>query len=192
MKKSLYSFGGAGALILLAAATVAYAAPGERGGGWQKIDSDGNGAISQAERLAAAKLRFDELDADGDGKIDAGDREAKVKQAFAKMDANGDGAVSEAEFVAAQKARAEKRRAVSLRRGGQGRQGGGDRAADAGGWGRADTDGDKAISRAEFDAATLARFSRADANGDGNLTKEEAQAARKAIRDQRRAARRAG
>jgi hypothetical protein len=53
----------------------------------------------------------------------------------------------------------------------------------------ADTNGDKAISRAEFDAATVARFTKADANGDGTITKEERRAARQEMREQRKAAR---
>lgn len=199
MKNSLYSFGGAAALILLAAATASYAAPGDGGkrlsGGrvaaeWAKMDTDRDETISKAERLAAAQARFAELDVDGDGKIDTGDRDARVKQAFAKMDANGNGSVDEGEFITAQKARAEKRREGSARLGGQNRRGWG--GGDVGRWSRADSDGDKAISRAEFEAATLARFSRADANGDGTLTKEEARAARGVIRDRRGQARRAG
>jgi len=46
----------------------------------------------------------------------------------------------------------------------------------------ADTNGDKAISSAEFTAAAIARFDRADANGDGTLTTAERKAAREAMR----------
>src|SRR3546814_6927341 len=47
---------------------------------------------------------------------------------------------------------------------------------------KADTDGDKAISQAEFRTAALARFDAQDANKDGQVTAEERQAAREAKR----------
>ena len=50
---------------------------------------------------------------------------------------------------------------------------------------RADTNGDKMISRAEFEAAALARFNRVDANKDGKITKEERQAHRAEMRSKR-------
>ena len=40
----------------------------------------------------------------------------------------------------------------------------------------ADSNGDKAISRAEFRAAAEARFAKADTNGDGKITQEERKA----------------
>jgi hypothetical protein len=54
--------------------------------------------------------------------------------------------------------------------------------------GKADTDGDKAISQAEFQTAALARFDAADANKDGQVTAEERQAQRGAWRAKRGAA----
>jgi hypothetical protein len=44
----------------------------------------------------------------------------------------------------------------------------------------ADTDGDKSVSRAEFDAAIAKRFAAMDADGDGKVTAEERDAAREA------------
>jgi hypothetical protein len=46
--------------------------------------------------------------------------------------------------------------------------------------GKADTNGDKAISQAEFETAALARFDAADANKDGQVTAEERAAQREA------------
>lgn len=43
----------------------------------------------------------------------------------------------------------------------------------------ADTNGDSAISKAEFDAVHAKRFKEMDANGDGKITREEMQAAGK-------------
>ena len=50
---------------------------------------------------------------------------------------------------------------------------------------KADANGDKAISQAEFVAGALARFDRMDANKDGKVTAEERQAMRQAMRDKR-------
>ena len=49
-----------------------------------------------------------------------------------------------------------------------------------GGWMKADANGDKAISQAEFETAALARFDAADANKDGQVTAEERAAQRAA------------
>lgn len=43
-------------------------------------------------------------------------------------------------------------------------------------FGKADTNGDGAISKAEFNAAKDAKFAKKDANGDGKITKDEAKA----------------
>jgi hypothetical protein len=45
-----------------------------------------------------------------------------------------------------------------------------------------DTDGDGAITRAEWEALRLARFDAADSNKDGVLSKEEMRAAHKAMK----------
>ncbi|QYU70887.1 EF-hand domain-containing protein [Leptolyngbya sp. 15MV] len=45
---------------------------------------------------------------------------------------------------------------------------------------QADTNGDGAISRAEFEAAAAQRFARMDTNGDGTVSTEERRAARAA------------
>jgi hypothetical protein len=50
---------------------------------------------------------------------------------------------------------------------------------------RADTNGDKAVTREEFDAAMEARFNRADKDGSGTISSEERKAAREAMREQR-------
>jgi EF hand len=48
-----------------------------------------------------------------------------------------------------------------------------------------DTDGDGAISRAEYAAQSDARFNRVDANGDGKVTEEELDAALAGLRQRR-------
>jgi len=48
--------------------------------------------------------------------------------------------------------------------------------------GMADTDGDKAVTRAEYDAALKAHFAKADADGNGAISAAEHTAARAAMR----------
>lgn len=103
MKKS-YIFGSVSALLLASAAL--YAAPGA---GKMKIDSDGNGAVTKAESLAASDAMFAKLDVNGDGKLDKADREAKMKEHFAEIDTDKNGSISQAEFLAMHKAREDKR-----------------------------------------------------------------------------------
>ena len=49
----------------------------------------------------------------------------------------------------------------------------------------ADADNNRAITRAEFDAALMQRFARMDADGDGTVTAAERKAAREAMRQRR-------
>ena len=46
----------------------------------------------------------------------------------------------------------------------------------------ADADGDKSITRAEFDAAQAAHFAKVDTNGDGTITAAERQTVHQAMR----------
>ncbi|WP_027052389.1 EF-hand domain-containing protein [Mesorhizobium erdmanii] len=79
----------------------------------QRIDTNGDGAISKDEMAAARERLFKRLDRNGDGVIDEKEIEsarqaiedrAEVAQArlanrWRRMDANGDGKVSEQEFA---------------------------------------------------------------------------------------------
>jgi Ca2+-binding EF-hand superfamily protein len=84
----------------------------------QKLDTDGDGALSASEGEAAAEKMFDRRDANGDGKLtraefmaDKGGGRLSAEQQqkfdalrarrFAAMDKDGDGEVSAAEFFAA-------------------------------------------------------------------------------------------
>lgn len=164
--------------------------------------------VTRAEATAHATARFQRMDINGDGVVDAADRAARAEQRFSKADTNGDGELSQIEMTAMHQARkarhtaanqdrAEQRQARMAERfakmdadqsGGlsqaelsamhemRGKRGGMRMLA------MADTNGDKAISSAEFTAAAIARFDRADANGDGTLTTAERKAAREAMR----------
>ena len=71
-------------------------------------DTDGDGKVSKAEFIAAAKAgkgdsakRFAKLDRNGDGMLDKSEIDAMLTKRFAKLDANGDGLASAEERAAA-------------------------------------------------------------------------------------------
>jgi hypothetical protein len=187
-------------MITLGAALVAVpvlAAPA-----FGKADQDGDGITTRAEVETGTAQMFAKMDANGDGKLDATDRSAHRKEmrakAFERMDANKDGNISKAEWDQHGAERAEKRGAHASKRGeaGEDRKGRHHatrmmRGRHHGMMRKADTNGDNAISLAEFQTAALARFDRADANKDGQLTAEEREAQRNMMRAQHRAGKRA-
>jgi Ca2+-binding EF-hand superfamily protein len=105
-------------LSALAAATVivpavALADRGERGERaehmLERVDTDKNGAISQAEFTASRVARFDNADANKDGliskeemvdQIERRRAERRVEWMFERVDSNNDGALSKAETEA--------------------------------------------------------------------------------------------
>lgn len=172
---------------------------GKRGGAGMMMMADANkdGNITRAEATAAATQHFTKMDFNKDGKLDQTDRDAMREQRqaarFDKMDANDDGAVSKEEF-GNRGERADGDRMSGDRgprdgqrwggkRGGKGGRGGMDMMA------KADTNGDKAVSAAEFQTASLARFDQMDGNKDGTVTKAEMEAARAAKKAERKAKR---
>ena len=173
-------------------------------GGAAKGDTDGNGVLTRAEAQANAAQMFAKMDTNKDGKVDGTDRAAQraAMQAkrFASLDADGDGSISKAEWDKHSADRAAKRFERGDKRAGAGDAGEGKRHGMRGGhhgkrggihgmmMGKADGNGDKAISQAEFQTAMLARFDAADANKDGQVTAEERQAQRGAWRAKRGAA----
>lgn len=191
-------------LLTLGAALIAVPALAAPGGHRDMGDADGNGVLTRAEAQASAGQMFARMDANKDGKLDAADRAARhaAMQAkrFAALDANSDGSISKAEWDQhgadrqAKRAEWKEKRAAAAGEAGEGKRGMRGHHGKRGDHGmmmKADTDGDKAISQAEFETAALARFDRLDANKDGQVTAEERQAQRaawKAKRGQRGAA----
>lgn len=186
-------------LLTLGAALLAVpvlAAPGNAKG-----DADGNGVLTRAEAQANATQLFARMDANRDGKLDRADRSAQhaERQAnmFASLDADDNGSISKAEWdkhsadrLAKRAERSEKRAAAGEGKrdgmhGGHHGKRGGQHGMGGRMMGKADTDGDKAVSQAEFQTAALARFDAADANKDGQVTAEERQAQRGAWRAKR-------
>lgn len=191
-------------LLTLGAALIAVPVLAAPGGGHRNMgDADGNGVLTRAEAQASATQLFAKMDANKDGKVDASDHAARRAEMqatrFAALDANKDGSVSKAEWdqhsadrAAKRAERGDKRADAGEAREGKrgdgmrghhGKRGG--HGGGMGGWMKADTNGDKAISQAEFTTASLARFDRMDANKDGQVTAEERQAARQAMRGKR-------
>lgn len=142
--------------------------------------------MTRADVEQRTNQTFARMDANKDGVLDQADRAAREKAAFDRIDANGDGAISPEEFAArgdqrreASQARAEDGQRQGPRQGSRmGRRGG----SGAMGFGlarNADTDGDGAVTQAEFASAALARFDSVDANKDGTISREERRAQRR-------------
>ncbi|MBJ7498511.1 MAG: hypothetical protein JHC57_02020 [Sphingopyxis sp.] len=159
--------------------------------------ADRNATQTRAEVQTKAAEMFARMDVNKDGKLDAADRAAKRAEMQAKMferlDADKDGSISKAEWDQHGADRAAKRgeKRADAGAAGEGKRHGmrghhGKRGGHHGMMmGKADTDGDKAISQAEFQTAALARFDAADANKDGQVTPEERKAQRGAWRAKR-------
>ncbi|MDK2761303.1 MAG: hypothetical protein KYX64_08075 [Sphingopyxis sp.] len=166
--------------------------------------ADGDGVLTRAAAQTNAAQMFARMDVNKDGKIDAADRAARraemQEKMFASLDTDGNGSISKAEWDKRGADRAAKRAEHGKKcedpkcddatkkagdgqrhamRGGHHGKGGGDHGMTGGRMmAKADANGDKAISQAEFQAAALARFDAADANKDGQVTLEERKAQR--------------
>ncbi len=149
-----------------AGAEAARAAMAEKKGGELQDFMPGGrrgGGAGMGERMMA---RFD---TNGDGLISKAENRAMVEARFARMDADKDGM---AEAGEARKGMGKGK----WKRGGE-RRGAG---MGAGGKGKAmaklDTNGDGAISKAEFDAMSAQRFAKLDTNSDGKIDAAEMKA----------------
>ena len=164
----------------------------------KRLDTAGNGYVTQDEFVAAAQKRFARLDKNGDGKLtpdELGSRDrhgadsstgaapGKGAQAaskrFAAIDTNHDGVVTLDEYVAAAQARFAK---LDLQH--NGKVTASEIASSPATQERAlrmanrfvermDTNGDGVVSQDEFLAAAKARFAKIDKNGDGFIDDAE-------------------
>lgn len=149
-----------------------------KAGHFAKIDADGNGEVSKAEMQAAHEARRAQMAERGEQKHDA---------MFAKLDTDKSGGVSESEFAAMHGAREGHGKMDGMMRGGHAEGRGGHAEGRGGGMHMlkmADSNGDGAVTRAEFDAAVTAHFASADKDGSGSISKEEREAAHAAMRAQ--------
>ncbi|MFL0354968.1 calcium-binding protein [Erythrobacter sp. GH1-10] len=158
-----------------------------------RMDVNGDGAINREDREARRAARFAAADTDGNGELTAEEmnvahearraeraerRAERQARRFERLDADNSGGLSEAELDAAKQARGEARaghrgKRGEMRRGGRG----GPRHHAMRMLRQADADGDKTVTRAEFDAAIEARFAKVDSDGSGTITAEERKAA---------------
>lgn len=99
----------------LAAGGVAWAGPGgHRGGHFDRLDENGDGALTRDELDARQREFFDAADADRDGRLTQDEMRAHHEKKRAERrgkrlgDANGDGKVSKAEYEAAAEERFRK------------------------------------------------------------------------------------
>lgn len=109
---------------------------------------------------------FSDLDINGDGQITRADIDARQAARFAAIDADGNGALSAQELIAAARAKSENRIRIRTQKMLKLRDANGDGVLSADEiapkatprfFKRLDTDGDGAVSLAEFDAAKAAR-----------------------------------
>ena len=176
---------GTAAAASIATAGIAYAAPGMDGPGKDRPD------VTRVQAEERANAMFDRMDANKDGKPDKADHEARQKARFDRMDANKDGSLSREEFAARpdrrgpegtgpQGQKAEGKRGDGQHFGGRHHGGRGGKHHGMGGMRgsggmmkQADTNGDGAISKAEFVAAHLAKFDASDTDRNGTVTAAE-------------------
>jgi Ca2+-binding EF-hand superfamily protein len=138
------------------------------------------GDRTRAQAVEMANQHFDRMDVNKDGRLDAADREAMharmAAEMFDRADTDHNGMISRGEWNAGAAKLAERR----------GHDGPGSMH------GRpmmrhmammADADGDRAISRDEFQKRALEHFDRADANHDGTISAAEREQAHAAMRE---------
>jgi Ca2+-binding EF-hand superfamily protein len=190
MKKITKILLGTAAAASFATAACAYAAPG----------GEPRGDLTRAQAQEQAVKMFERMDANKDGKLDAADREARMAERFDRLDTNKDGSLSREEFAARPAHDGQRFGGPDGKPGFDGHRGGGKHRGmgrmGPGGHGghgpmmkQADTNGDGAISQAEFVAARLAMFDKVDANKDGTVTAQERKDAHQKMREEWRAKR---
>lgn len=180
---------------------------------FDKMDLTGDGRLDPADRAAHQAQRFGKLDADGNGEVSQAEMQAardarkakmaerraqrearrgeRMERRFAMLDQDGSGGVSQAEMDAARDKRAEmrgQRGERGERSAARGKRGGkhGSMHMIRGLVRQADADGDRIVTRAEFDRTVASHFARMDTDGNGTLTATERKAARTALRGERR------
>ena len=131
-----------------------------------RADADGNGQIDKADRELRQAERFAKIDANGDGEVTQAEMQAarearyaerkerkgeRAERMFARADKDGSGGLSAAEMDAAREARKAR---MTERGGREARQGRGRASRAMAMLRRADANGDKVVTRAEFGHST--------------------------------------
>lgn len=165
-----------------------------------QMDGNSDGVVNSEDREANRAERFSAADSDGDGELSAEEmsaarqaRHAKhserraMRQAkrFEQIDTDNSGGISQTEMAAAKQARGADRGERRGKRGEMHHSGHhGKRHMAMRMLRNADIDGDKSVTRAEFDAAVEVHFARVDTDGSGSITAEERKAAMAAMKEQ--------
>lgn len=159
-----------------------------------EMDVNGDGVLNEEDRAARRAARFEAADKDGNGELSAEEmaaarearraerterREKRQAKKFERLDTDNSGGVSRSELEAAREARMERGERRKMRHAMRGAR----RHHAMMMLREADKDGDKTVTRAEFDAAIETHFARIDTDNSGTITAEEHKAARKAMRD---------
>jgi Ca2+-binding EF-hand superfamily protein len=166
---------GAGATVIAFAVSMPLMAQDHRGFDFEKVDTNGDGFLDQAEMDAAREVRFASMDADGDGALTTAEmtaHRAKMMEehdggahragAFKTLDTDGNGALSEAEFNAGMDKRHGEMKDHGDKRQAQMMQ-------------KMDTNKDGKITKDELGGEMQARMlKRLDTDGDGRISKDEA------------------
>lgn len=149
---------------------------------FEKLDADSNGEVTQAEMAKAREARQERREARAEKMREAG------KDRFSMLDTDKSGGLSKEELAAGHEMRGKRGGGEGME-GRDGRRGGHHKMGHRGKRGMgmamlkaADTNGDKAVTRAEFDAAVSAHFDRMDTDNSGTVTAAERQAAHEAMK----------
>mgnify|MGYP003663424176 CR=1 FL=1 len=143
--------------VLAIAATDGDGKAHHKGGMFERLDTNGDGALTFEEMTAKSTERFSKLDEDGNGTISIEEMTVRKKVFFDKLDTDGNGSMSMEEAKAFRHKMHENRkerhsaRLLEL----------------------LDADGNGMVSSDEFEAASAKRFEAADSNGDGVLSADE-------------------
>ncbi len=145
-----------------------------------EFDVDGNGELSDSEKAAIKKMRFDEADADKSGGVTLEEltaynqsrmdqrKEEMAARHFNRIDKDGDGVASLEEFDNATRKMSKHK---DKRKGERPHKGQKQMRAEM--LEKFDADGDGKLSDAEKEVAKRAKFEAIDANSDGKLSSEE-------------------
>ena len=183
-------------VTLLISASVVNADPRHEGGHnkfMQFFDTNGDGTVTYEEFLGASRTRFERIDTDSNAAISEAEfstymqsrREERHKDHFEHMDANKDGKVSKDEFLTSNQERAQ-RMFERMDRDNDGQLSNEELAPRKNHqhrfgkkvFSKLDANGDGQVTQEESQAAWGKWFKRMDTNGDQVVTAEEIEQAR--------------
>lgn len=136
---------------------------------FDRLDADGDGAVSKAEHAAAQPKRFDRYDADDDGAVTEVEFVEAMMPIHDRNDLNDDGGMTVEEMLEAHGLAGVLHKNSPGEEDDPGRQG---RLFRLKIW-AADTNGDSKLTREEFAQVVVAWHEAGDADKDGKVSQEE-------------------